>query len=126
VTARRPGALQARQGDVSTEALTTIITRISEAAWQRTVVEIAQWNRWGLIFHAPANRPINGHVQNMTAGFPDLCMVRGRRLLFVELKRERGRTTAAQREWLAALVLTGAETAVWRPSDLEEVQRVLA
>jgi hypothetical protein len=121
MTTRRLGALQTRQGDGPTGALTLI----SEAEWQRTVVEIAQWNRWGLIFHAPANRPINGHVQNMTAGFPDLCMVRGRRLLFVELKRERGRTTEAQREWLAALLLTGAETAVWRPSDLAIVKEVL-
>lgn len=59
-------------------------------------------------------------------GFPDLTLVRGRRLLFVELKSEKGRVTEAQQQWLDALGQTGVETYVWRPRDLDEIGRVLS
>jgi hypothetical protein len=98
---------------------------ISEVEWQATVIEIAEWNGWKW-YHSPKNRPVGGKIQNIIAGYPDLCLVRGRRLLFVELKRERGVTTVAQKEWLAALIRTGAEVEVWRPSDVDDVKRVLA
>ena len=64
------------------------------------------------------------------AGFPDECAVRGDRLLFAELKRERGKLSPAQLEWRADLEAfadylgdTGSSYRhvafyVWRPSDL--------
>ncbi len=61
------------------------------------------------------------------AGWPDLTLVRGNRLMFWELKREKkSKVTAAQTEWLEALAATGAETAVYRPSDIEEMLEKLA
>jgi hypothetical protein len=51
------------------------------------------------------------------AGFPDLCLVKGGRLLFVELKGERGTISAAQRAWLDALGGTAAEVYTWNPDD---------
>lgn len=50
-------------------------------------------------------------------GFPDVVIVGTRGLLFRELKSERGRLTAEQRQWLDRLNQAGADAAVWRPSD---------
>lgn len=69
------------------------------------------------------------------AGFPDECAIRGNRLLFAELKRERGKLSPEQERWRADLrhygrLLADAvrddedglaprfEVYVWRPSDL--------
>jgi len=59
-------------------------------------------------------------------GFPDLCMVRDGRVVFAELKSEKGRVTRAQQMWLDALEGTGVEVFVWRPSDLDGIARVLS
>ena len=71
-------------------------------------------------------------AKHSPAGFPDVCAIRGPRLLFAELKREQGKTSPAQDEWLADLKRFGAlirasqpiydapafEVYLWRPSDL--------
>lgn len=49
-------------------------------------------------------------------GFPDLVLVRDR-VVFAELKSERGRLTREQRAWAAALAAAGAEWHCWRPED---------
>lgn len=69
------------------------------------------------------------------AGFPDIVAIRegeyGGRVLFVELKREKGQLSPDQAEWyggLLACMRSGhPEVYVWRPSDLSsgEVERVL-
>jgi hypothetical protein len=76
-------------------------------------------------------------------GFPDLVLVRPPRLLFVELKTERGKLTADQVAWLEDLEMVSAtfvgrawdppadplpppvEVYVWRPSDRPEIERIL-
>ena len=62
-----------------------------------------------------------------TAGFPDLVLVRGGRLVFVELKRQDGLLSDDQLRWIAALSATCAEAYVWRPDAWTsgEVLRVL-
>ena len=78
------------------------------------VVELARRLRW-LVYHTyDSRRPAKG--------FPDLVMVRGVRLLFVELKSEKGQLTSEQHEWMDALWEVWAknptlETYVWRPAD---------
>lgn len=59
------------------------------------------------------------------AGFPDWVLVR-ERVVYLELKRERGRLSPAQREWLRALLDGGAEAYVVRPRDLDALVNVLA
>lgn len=59
------------------------------------------------------------------AGFPDLVLVR-ERVLFRELKTATGAVSRRQREWLESLVAAGADAAVWRPGDWDEIERVLA
>lgn len=66
--------------------------------------------------------------QGSDPGFPDLVLLKGRRVVYVELKTQSGRLSAAQREWLEGLQAAGEEVHVWRPSDwfdgtIEEVLR---
>lgn len=52
-------------------------------------------------------------------GFPDLVLVRAwpGRVMFRELKTQKGRVTVEQQAWLHDLVRAGADAAVWRPFD---------
>lgn len=57
----------------------------------------------------------------MSPGWPDLVLAKANRpLIFVELKRELGKPTSEQLEWLQLLNLTGNFAVIWRPSDLRE------
>lgn len=49
-------------------------------------------------------------------GFPDLTLVRGSRLVFIELKSQKGRYRAGQENWLFALSQC-AEAYTYRPVD---------
>lgn len=52
-------------------------------------------------------------------GWPDLVLVKaGHRLAFRELKKELGKLTPEQFDWLDLLDSCGYDAAVWRPSDL--------
>jgi hypothetical protein len=60
------------------------------------------------------------------AGLPDLILCKPPRLLFAELKRERGRVSEAQADWLDALSrCSGVEVYLWKPSDWEFIVRIL-
>ena len=59
------------------------------------------------------------------AGFPDLVLVRRPRVVFAELKSERGKLTLDQRVWLDALEGCTVERYVWRPSDWRAIERLL-
>jgi hypothetical protein len=97
---------------------------ITEAQWQQTVTDLATRLGWKW-YHSPANRPVNGRVQNVKAGYPDLHLVRDRSV-FAELKRETGVIKPEQHEWVKRLRDVGHEVYIWRPSDLAEVREVLA
>ncbi|HLB12610.1 MAG TPA: VRR-NUC domain-containing protein [Dehalococcoidia bacterium] len=61
------------------------------------------------------------------AGFPDLLMVRGDRIIAAELKTGKGKLTLVQEEWLGALAATGkVETHCWRPEHWPQVEEALA
>lgn len=59
------------------------------------------------------------------AGFPDLVLVRRPRLVFAELKSERGTPTDEQQAWLDDLRASGQQAFLWKPSDWDEIERVL-
>jgi hypothetical protein len=62
------------------------------------------------------------------AGFPDCVMVRGQRIIFAELKSEKGSVSEKQQEWLDALGNVGdkdVQVYLWRPDDIEEIVEVL-
>ena len=87
---------------------------VTEASWQSTVVDLAALTGW-YIYHNPDSR-------RSQAGFPDLCLIRAPRILFMELKRENGRLSAAQKEVIDQLDrCDGVEVHVARPSDWPSV-----
>lgn len=51
-------------------------------------------------------------------GFPDLVLVRRGRIVWRELKTTRGKPSADQKKWLAALAAANADVGIWRPLDL--------
>ncbi|MCR4338797.1 MAG: VRR-NUC domain-containing protein [Gemmatimonadaceae bacterium] len=97
-------------------ALTTLAD-LPEKEWQAQVVQLARTLGWRH-FHAYRST-------KSPAGFPDLTLVR-ERIIFVELKTERGKLTDAQKDWIEALLHAGAEAYVWRPADLDRAGRILA
>lgn len=109
--------------------MSTILDRqISEAAFQQQVIHLAKLRGWR-VFHARA--AMNARGRHMTpvaadgAGFPDLLMTRGNRVIAAELKRETGRLSPKQVEWLVAFEETPVETFVWRPRDWNELEETL-
>lgn len=83
---------------------------MSEADLLSNVREMAKAAGW-MVYHTHDSR-------RSEVGFPDCVLVRKSRILFVELKSEKGKPSPAQVEWLHALMLTRrVETFLWRPSD---------
>jgi len=60
-------------------------------------------------------------------GFPDLvlCNPEQKRVIFAELKTNKGKVTPYQQEWLDALDGAGAEVYLWRPGDIEGIAEIL-
>lgn len=94
---------------------------ISEKDLAATVIEMARAYGW-LVAGVVDQRV---YARRFSAGVPDLMMVRGKRLVFAELKSQRGKVTPEQQEWLSALVVTGAEVYLWQPQDLDLIEEVL-
>jgi hypothetical protein len=89
---------------------------MSERQWQQQVIDLARLFHWGY-YHTHDSRRSN-------PGFPDLVLWKDR-TIFAELKTNHGRLTADQRRVIHQLIGAGAEVYVWRPRDLDDVQRVL-
>ena len=82
---------------------------ISEKQLQAAVLELAETLHWRC-YHTYDSR-------RSQAGFPDLVMVKGKRVVFAELKSARGKLSVAQADWGAALLLAGGSWYEWRPAD---------
>lgn len=95
---------------------------LTEADFQTMIVDRARALGW-LVHHD------RGDYRQCIAGdpgFPDLVLARGGRVLFVEVKSEKGKVTDAQYGWLTALSGEGIEAGVWWPHMWPEIGRVLA
>lgn len=84
--------------------------------WQRLVKDWAHFCGWK-IQHSSM-------LGDGTPGIPDLILVK-KRVIFVQLKSERGQLTAAQRLWRDKLLAAGACWYLWRPSDWEAMLTLL-
>jgi len=92
---------------------------MSEAALLEHIRTLARQSGW-LVYHTHDSR-------GSEAGFPDLCMTNGRRLVFWELKTQRGSVTIPQAQWLERLARAQlVETRIVRPSDVEDIARWLS
>ena len=99
---------------------------MSEYAFQSAVICFAHAYGWRTFHDADSRGNTVG-----SAGYPDLTMVRGERIIFAELKSERGKLRSAQRQW--GRLLQYAETRneyveyhIWRPRDWDEITETLA
>lgn len=61
-------------------------------------------------------------------GMPDLILCRPPRIIFAELKTEKGHPSPHQQEWLDLLDECGGniECYVWRPADIESIAEILS
>ena len=128
------------------ESIAAYRASITEAQFQRTVMDIARTYGWR-IYHARPAMMRSGQWATATdgdVGWPDLAMARKGRLILAELKSQKGRVKPEQQAWISALLgwsspdgtgdtLTGDAKLLcgafaiylWRPSDLEDIKRVL-
>lgn len=93
---------------------------ITEKQFESQIKDLAKLYGW-LYYHTW--RSI--HSQ---AGFPDCVMARGFRLIFAELKSEKGKVSPEQQKWLDVLSNVGnldVQTYLWRPSDFNSIVEVL-
>jgi hypothetical protein len=105
----------------------------SETEFRKTVIEAAKvlgWKVWSIqddvyktVFVAARELGITPKLPG--AGWPDLVLVRGDRLVFVELKSNTGTVRSEQDDWLAALEETCADVFVIRPRDWDWFAPVL-
>ena len=95
--------------------LSKIMTEKELQAQVQQLAKLGGWqfyHTWNSIHSAP--------------GFPDNVMAKTPRLVFMELKTELGKVTAAQQKWLEILAtVPGVEVYLFRPSEFEEIKKVL-
>ena len=95
---------------------------ITEEELLTTIARFLELYKWRWCHFRPARTSkgwrtlLQGH-----RGLPDICAVRGTRLLFIELKSARGRLTPEQTAWLDALTNVRSakvEVYTWTPARL--------
>lgn len=94
----------------------------SEADFQAELLSVARIGKWWWYHTYNSKRS--------PKGFPDLVLVRGREMVFAELKSETGKLTAEQKRVLPMLELVSNHNPhvyvfLWRPSDLPEATKFL-
>jgi hypothetical protein len=89
---------------------------ITEKAFQRAIIEEAIRNGW-TYYHTYDSR-------KSAAGFPDLVLVR-ERVLWMEVKTEDGKASAAQSSWGEILLAAGQDYRLVRPSDWPTIVETL-
>jgi len=90
------------------------------------VIDYAHLRHWRIAHQRPA-RTVHGWRTAWQAdgkGFPDCVLVRDR-VIFAELKSDRGRPDADQTAWEIALNTARAEFYTWRPRDRPDIERLL-
>ena len=87
------------------------MARNPEARLRGRLVRAARSAGWR-VFSSP---PLGGQLRAGDPGFPDLMLLRDDRCLALEIKAQRGKVTAQQREWGAALAAAGIEWHLVRP-----------
>ncbi len=107
-----------------------ITTRLleSEAGFTKAVLDLLKICGWRSAHFRPA-RQGNKYVtpvQGDGVGFPDIIAVKGQRVLVAELKVGKNQPTPEQLVWLECWRTASVEVYVWRPSDWDEIERVVS
>lgn len=98
-------------------AAATPLADLTEKELTGQLVQIAHLTNW--------RRYHTWRSKHSAAGYPDETLVR-ERLIFVELKTEKGKLSDEQRDWLRALLAADVEVYIVRPRHLQAIAAVLA
>ena len=107
------------------------IEKLTEAKFIRMVLDLAKLRGWRSAHFRPSRTKSGWRtaVQGDGKGWPDLILLRDRRMIVAELKVGNGKLTAEQQAWLAAFSgICGANIAVqvWTPAMWERIEAMLA
>lgn len=91
------------------DELDALFGSMPESTLQELIRRTALLHGW-LYYHTHDSR-------RSDPGFPDTVLVKGTRVLYREVKAQKGRLSADQKKWGDALLAAGADWAVWRPYD---------
>lgn len=99
---------------------------VSEAHFQQSVVQLAETCGWR-VMHVRPSRVRGGRWATATSisGWVDLTLLGHDRAIFAELKSDRGRLTAEQKQVIALLRAAGLDARVWRPRDWKSIEATL-
>ena len=99
---------------------------MQESEFLAAVIKLAHGRGWLCAHFRPAVLRSGKWATHMAGdpGFPDLVFARGGRIILAELKSAGGRLSAAQQRWLDAMAGQPG-VFVWRPADLDAIERVL-
>lgn len=97
------------------------LTDVLEKDWQKQVRQLADTLGYRRSYHTYNSR-------RSDTGFPDLVLVspQRHRIVYLELKRENGKVTKQQAQWIRDLHAAGAEVYVARPRNLQALAAVLS
>jgi hypothetical protein len=96
----------------------TSLPPMTEKAFLQMVLDLAKLCHWS-VYHTHDSR-------HSAAGFPDLVLLRPPRLIFAELKSDKGQLTTEQASWLHKLEqVPGISVFVWKPSDWPKIVEIL-
>jgi hypothetical protein len=99
----------------------------TEASFQQAVLEAALHCGWRR-HHTRKARTLRGWRTPLQgdAGYQDLTLVRGPRVIAAECKLARGRLSDDQKAWLRAwLAVPGVEVYIFRPQYWRQIERTL-
>ena len=105
--------------------------RVTEKEFQRTVIEYAHalgykvYHQIDMGYKDPKTG-VKRFSRRVGPGYPDLTIVGHNRILFAELKSEKGGTKKGQVEWAVAIKEAGGAYYLWRPSNWDEIKKILA
>ena len=88
-----------------------------EAEFQTNIIQLAKTLGW-LIHHDSGD--MYEHTRG-DPGFPDLVLAKDGRVIFLELKSDKGKATDAQYKWLVAI----ADSYLVRPEDMQWIAQLL-
>lgn len=96
-------------------------------SWESVLEDLLELGEWWWD-HARPMQGIDGTWRTPLAGrkgAPDYRAVRGTEMIHFEAKSENAPVKPHQQEWIDRMRAAGQRVYVWRPSDLDEVRRVL-
>ena len=105
---------------------------MTEADFQKRILTTAALFGWRWMHVAESTKRVRRGGKYLTVpdpdcrGWPDLVLAHpgSGRILFREVKTDRGKLTEHQETWLRDLQACGMDVAVWRPKDWTIVQQL--